>query len=287
MGKDMKTTLLITTFNRGSLLNNSLQRLCSITIPDEVLIVDDGSTDNTRQIVEDFKIKLPIKYIYNNNPSWSICSMARNIGVKNAIGDIIITSEPELIFVTDIVKQMIEDNKQFPKQVISAGVVYHAQQGAQYNPGFVTDPITALKNEIVEEYQTEPRSYHPNGYCKTKNMQATFTALYEKEWLMEVGGWDEAFPGAWGWDDIDLCTRLRINGINQHICPEMEVIHQWHPHPPGDIWSEGSRLNEIHMIEKQLNLVEQEIIEKKRLGTYTQIDERLVANKGNQWGQIR
>lgn len=283
----MKSTLLITTFNRGHLLRNSLSRLVNITIPDEVLIVDDGSSDSTFAVFEEFKSKLPIKYIYNNNPNWSICSMARNIGVKNSIGDVIITSEPELIFVTDIVKQMLEDNKQFPNQVISAGVVYHAQTNAQYNPGFATDPVSALKSEIVEDYQTEPRSYHPHGYCKTINMQATFTALYEKEWLMEVGGWDEEFPGAWGWDDIDLCTRLRINGINQHICPEMEVIHQWHPHPPGDIWSEGSRLNELHMKNKELNKVEEDILEKKKNNIYTEIDQRLVSNKGREWGLIR
>lgn len=283
----MKSTLLYTTYNRDWLLFNSLQRLQNLTLPDEVLIVDDGSTDKTRQLLQEFEGKLPIKYIYNNNPEWSICSMARNIGVKNAIGDIIITSEPELIFVTDIVKQMLEDNKQFPNQIISAGVVYHAQQNAGYNPGFANNPAEALKGEIVEDYQTEPRPYHPSGYCKTKNMQATFTALYEKKWLMEVGGWDEEFPGAWGWDDIDLCTRLRINGINQHICPEMEVIHQWHPHPPGDVWSTGSQANELHMKEKRLDEVEKDILEKKRLKEYKHIDERLVANKGREWGVTR
>lgn len=271
----MKSTLLITTYNRGPLLYNSLKRLSNLTLPDEILIVDDGSKDNTLALWEEVKHRFPdttkCTYIYNNNPEWSICSMARNIGVKNAIGDIIITSEPEVIFVTDIVKQMLEDNKHYPNQIISAGVVYHAQQNATYNPGFETDPITALKAEIVEDYQTEPKPYHPSGYCKTKNMQATFVALYEKKWLMEVGGWDEEFPGAWGWDDIDLCTRLRINGINQHICPEMEVIHQWHPHPPGEVWSEGSRLNEIHMKEKRLDLLKKGA-------------DGLIANKGREWG---
>ncbi len=270
----MKSTLLITTYNRAHLLKNSLERLTNLTLPDEVLIVDDGSVDNTKEIVESFKDRLPVKYIYNNNPAWSICSMARNIGIKNSIGDVIITSEPELIFVTDIVKQMLEDNEKYPKQVISAGVIYHGQQASTYNPGFAADPVSALKNEIVEDYQTEPRPYHPSGYCKTKNMQATFTALYEKKWLMAVGGWDEEFPGAWGWDDIDLCTRLRINGINQHICPEMEAIHQWHSHPPGDIWSVGSKLNENHMIAKRLDLLKKG-------------DKGLIANKDKEWGIIK
>src|SRR6185436_12033584 len=204
----MKTTLLITTYNRGRQLQNSLERLTNITFPDEVLIVDDGSADNTETIVRSFEGRLPIKYIYNHNPDWSICSMARNIGVKNAIGDIIITAEPELLFITDLVKQMLEERNKYPKQIISAGVVYHAQQNTPYNPGLTTDPVTALKGEIVQEYQIQPRAYRQDGYVRAINHQATFAALYEKEWIERVGGWDESFPGAWGFDDIDLCTRL-------------------------------------------------------------------------------
>lgn len=272
----MKTTLLITTFNRGHLLKNSLERLCHITIPDEVLIVDDGSTDpndRTEEICKEFEGRLPIRYIYNHNPNWSICSMARNIGVKNAIGDIIITSEPELLFVTDIVKQMLDEREAYPDQIISAGVIYHAQVNAGFNPGFYADPVSALKSEIVEDYITEPRSYNQNGYCKTKNMQATFTCLYEKKWIMDVGGWDEAFPGAWGFDDIELCTRLRINGINQHICPEMEAIHQWHPHLPPHVQGPQAAAND-------------EYFKSKRLDLLGKGDKGLVANKGKKWGEI-
>lgn len=268
----MKSTLLITTFNRGHLLNNSLQRLRGLTLPDEVIIVDDGSTDNTEEIVKSFEKTLPIKYIYNHNPDWSICSMARNIGVKNAIGDIIITSEPELLFVTDIVKQMLEDHKKYPDQVISAGLIYHAQTNTSFNPGLLSDPKAALKDEIVEEYQTEPRPYHQSGYVLTRNMQATFTALYRKDWIMEVGGWDEGFPGKYGFDDIDLCTRLRLNGINQHICPEMEALHQWHPHLPPHIQGPEVAKNDVYFVAKNMQ---------DKNSPY------LVANKNREWGIIQ
>lgn len=270
----MKVTLLITTFNRGHLLKNTLERLLTLTLPDEVLIVDDGSVDNTKEIVEGFKDRLPIRYIYNNNPDWSICSMARNIGVKNCIGDIIITSEPELLFVTDVIAQMLKSRQNHPNEIISAGVIYHAQQSAAFNPGLLTDPASALKSEIVEDYIIQPRSYHQNGYVKTLNMQATFVALYEKSWLMELGGWDEAFPGAWGFDDIELCTRLRINRINQHICPQIEALHQWHPHLPPHIQGPASAAND-------------EYFKSKRLDLLAAGDPGLIANKGKEWGIIK
>lgn len=270
----MKTCLLITLFNRGHLLRNSLDRLCNLTIPDEVLIVNDGGTDKTEDIVEEYKSKLPIRYIYNNNPQWSICSQARNIGFKNTDCDIVITSEPELLWVTDIYPQMMEDRKQYPDEIISAGVIYHAQQNAAFNPGFTTDPKAALKDEIVQEYQTEPRSYHPSGYCRTFNMQATYVCMYERKWVMELGGWDEEFQGAWGFDDIEIATRLRINGINQHVCPEMEAIHQWHPHLPPHIQGPAMAMNEQYMKSKKLDGMKKG-------------DPGLIANQGREWGVIK
>jgi hypothetical protein len=50
------------------------------------------------------------------------------------------------------------------KEIISAGVIYHAQVNTAFNPGLITDPKSALKDEIVEEYIIEPRPYNQSGY---------------------------------------------------------------------------------------------------------------------------
>lgn len=270
----MKTCLLITTFNRATQLRHSLERLRNLTLPDEVLIVDDGSGDGTRATVEEFKSTLPVRYIYNNNPNWSICSFARNIGVKQTDADIIITSEPECLWITDIVPHVVQERDQYPRQIISAGVVYHMQTRTDYHPGWVSDPMAALHDMTVQEYEIQPRSYTQTGLVRTLNMQATFVCMYEREWLMRLGGWDESFTGAWGWDDVDLATRLRISGINQHICPDMSVIHQFHEHLPPHLQGQASHDNEMYMISKHLN----EITD--------QNDPRLIANQGKDWGVI-
>jgi len=286
-GNQLKTTVLITTYNRGELLKRSLERFTYLTLPDEILVVDDGSSDNTEEIVNSFGDRLPIKYIYNHNPEWSICSFARNIGVKNAIGDLIITSEPEMLWITDIIPLILEERKKYPKELISASIVYHQQSNFPLHPGMVSNPETALKDSIIEEYQTEPRSYRTDSFVKTVNLQATFIASYEKKWLEEIGGWDEQFTGAWGWDDIEIATRLRINGINQHVCKKLHAIHQWHPHLPSHLQGKASLENEKYFKEKQLDLVEKEILEQKRLKKYKKIDPRLIANKDKPWGVIK
>lgn len=212
--------------------------------------------------------------------------MARNIGVKNAIGDIIITAEPEVIFVTDVITQMLTSHEKYPNEIISAGTMYFQQSPNVRHPLLFASPKEALRDCLIEEYQTEPRSYRTDAFVKTKNLQATWCALYEKKWLMDLGGWDEGFPGAWGFDDIELCTRLRINGINQYIDQEIECIHQWHPHLPPHIQGPAMVANENFMKDKKLNEVEQEIVTAKTNGTYHATDERLIANKGKEWGII-
>lgn len=270
----MKTTLLITTYNRGHLLNNSLQRLCLLTLPDDILVVDDGSIDNTKDVVESFKTKLPIRYIYNHNPGWSICSFARNIGIKNTDSEIIITAEPEILFVSDVVKQMLEARKTHKDQVITAGSVYHMQPGTGFHPGFKTDPYAAFKDMPVEVHEIQPRSYSPNGLVKTVGWVATFCSLYEKKWLEEINGWDEDMPGIWGFDDHDLLTRLRLNGINQDIDNDIEVLHQWHTKLTLDEQGKASKANDEYFTNKKLD----------RFGPGS---EELKANRNHEWGIIK
>jgi glycosyltransferase involved in cell wall biosynthesis len=234
--------MVITTFNRVALLVKSLSHLAALTLPDELLIVDDGGDDETPQVCEEFRQYMPIRYIYNHNPGTTICSMARNIGIKQAKHDWIITSEPELIYDTDIVAQFLDCHSDHPEQVISAGHITFAPEG--WIPGRPVDGQVAV------------------GWV------APHTALWKKEWLMAVGGWDESFPGPWGWDDTDLLTRLRINGIGQHIEQEMRAIHQFH-----GLGADAGSMNEAHFLAKSF--------------TVDEMDTRdVVANQGREWGVI-
>lgn len=244
----MKTTLLITTFNRAGLLVSSLDRLRKLSLPDEIIIVDDGSTDGTQRCVAAARSQfgLPIRYIYNHNPGPTICSLARNIGVKEASHDLIITSEPELRFLTDVVRQFKTLHEARPDEVISSGVVFFQPEG-----GYV------------------PTYERPRGWQEARGWVAPHTALYSREWLYQIGGWDESFPGSWGWDDTDLLTRLRIAGHGQYIAPDVEAVHQWHP-----LGGDPGGQNEQHFLAKSFNRDEQDISD-------------LVANQGREWGKVR
>ncbi|TAM80065.1 MAG: glycosyltransferase family 2 protein [Acidobacteria bacterium] len=81
----VKFTVVVTTYNYAHLLPDALRSLAAQTVPDfELLIVDDGSTDKTGQVVEEFRPRFrDFRYLkkLNGGPA-----DARNFGVQNARG---------------------------------------------------------------------------------------------------------------------------------------------------------------------------------------------------------
>lgn len=82
----MKFSIIIPTYNRAAFLPKAIESVLAQTYTDwELIVVDDGSTDNTREVVSQFKDER-LKYIYQEN---SERSAARNNGIAHAKGDFI------------------------------------------------------------------------------------------------------------------------------------------------------------------------------------------------------
>ncbi len=84
----MRFTVLTATYNRAHLLEGVYRSLCSQTFPDfEWVIVDDGSTDGTRELVASWKSFFPIRYTWKPNGGKHT---AINIGVQQAAGEFVL-----------------------------------------------------------------------------------------------------------------------------------------------------------------------------------------------------
>ena len=84
-----KVSIIVPVYNTSSKLHKCLDSLVNQTIKDiEIIIVNDGSTDNCEQVVNEFKIKYNniIKYYYKINEG---VAKARNFGIKKANSDYI------------------------------------------------------------------------------------------------------------------------------------------------------------------------------------------------------
>lgn len=83
-----KISVIIPTYNRTSVLPNAIQSVRNQTYADwELIIVDDGSTDNTKEVVESYLHEKRIRYFYQENKG---VSAARNYGMSLAGGEYLV-----------------------------------------------------------------------------------------------------------------------------------------------------------------------------------------------------
>ena len=90
----MDISVIICTYNRAESLRRTLQTCCDLVIPEgvtwELLVVDNNSTDTTKQVCEEFTGKLPLRYLFEPNQ-----------GKSNALNTAIAATESNLLLLTD------------------------------------------------------------------------------------------------------------------------------------------------------------------------------------------
>ena len=94
----MKITVAICTWNRSELLKQTLERFLQLKVPKdlqwEIVIVDNNSTDDTQQVIEQFTKNLPVVYVFEAQQGHSV---SRNTAIANASGTHIIWTDNDVL----------------------------------------------------------------------------------------------------------------------------------------------------------------------------------------------
>ena len=118
-----KVTVIMPTMNRASLLPRSIDSVLSQNFTDyEFIIIDDGSTDNTKQVVEEYVKKDPrIRYIrYEKNQG---IPTVRNRGIAEAKGEYIAWQDDDDEWLPGKLEKTVKKLDELPKEY---GIVYSA-----------------------------------------------------------------------------------------------------------------------------------------------------------------
>jgi glycosyltransferase involved in cell wall biosynthesis len=193
----MKISVVIATRNRANLLDGALESLrAQLGAPDvEAVVVDNGSSDDTRAIAE----RHGATYVFEPQPNRAA---ARNAGIAAATGEIVL---------------FIDDDVVLPPYFVAAHARAHA---AEIFPIVVTGPIINVPSAGLRPVPTFVNA--SNAYFCTCNASVPRSALES------VGGFDESFD-KYGWEDTELGVRLRKFDVRRRFVWE---AYLWHIKPP-------------------------------------------------------
>jgi glycosyltransferase involved in cell wall biosynthesis len=122
--KKIDVTVIICTRNRALQLNRVLESACDLRVPDnlkwEFIIVDNGSIDNTQEVVQRFADRLPIRCVREENPG---LSNARNKGAIEAQGEYICWTDDDVVIDPEWLAAYLNAFKTYPDSAIFGGRV--------------------------------------------------------------------------------------------------------------------------------------------------------------------
>ena len=118
----VQLSIILPVFNSGQYLSRCLDSLTKISVKDlEVIVVDDGSTDDSKLIISEYQNKYPeIKYLYQINQG---VSAARNTGIAAACGEYITFVDSDDWIEPDIYQEMITRMRETDSDLAVTGFV--------------------------------------------------------------------------------------------------------------------------------------------------------------------
>jgi glycosyltransferase involved in cell wall biosynthesis len=205
-------SVVIPTYNRKPILEKCLRALeqQQISLAQiegyEVIVVDDGSTDDTIAWLQTHADELPHVRVLQQPHAGP--AKARNVGINHANGDIIIFIDSDLI-VTQFFLQSHAVALKAGKQALG--------HDRLFTYGRVVNTCN-FEHPTREPYKLTDYSA---AYFATGNVAIART------WLEKAGLFDTSFD-LYGWEDLELGVRLKQLGLKLIKCPDAVGYH-WHP----------------------------------------------------------
>ena len=188
-------SVVIPAYNAGNHITRAIDSVLAQTIPaDEIIIVDDGSTDNTAAIVKNYGDK--VSYIYQKN---SGVSVARNTAIEASKGTWIAFLDSDDQWLPDKLRQQIKLLKDHPQLLwTTANYITCLNNESRQAPWLLPDKAKSLlvSKEYFENYLLAYAA-GAGGW--------TGTMLINHNVLREVGGFP---PGRTKGEDLDLWFRI-------------------------------------------------------------------------------
>lgn len=205
-------SIVIPTYNRKPILDKCLRALerqnyrSDLIDGYEIIVVDDGSTDETLSWLQDNATEFPhVRLIEQSHQG---PAAARNRGVERAVGDTIIFIDSDLVVLETFLQSHATALAEGQRSIGSDRL---------FTYGRVVNTCN-FENPTAEPYKITDFSA---AYFATGNVAIA------RHWLEEAGLFDTQFQ-LYGWEDLELGIRLKELDLTLIKCPDAVGYH-WHP----------------------------------------------------------
>jgi glycosyltransferase involved in cell wall biosynthesis len=201
--------------NGENLLPAAVDSILTQTYPPsqiQIIIVDDGSTDNTPQIINRYAQLLGDR-LKTYKSTWKGLGSARNLIVNRANGEYLLFVDADEILTPQYIEKQVQAMENNPQLGITAGV-------------FRTLPNNLILNLEVAPNIVNQKSYgKPKNFIwKTEKLIGTGGTTFRTQAIRQVNGFDENIKGAG--EDTDLVLRIKKAGwLLQPNSAELYELH--------------------------------------------------------------
>lgn len=242
-----RVSVIIPCYNTAPFLEDAIRSVLNQSYADfELIIVDDGSTDSTRQIAAGFLSDQRIRYLYQENRG---LSAARNIGIALAVGDFVALLDADDIWEPE-------------KLACQVALLCQSREVGMVFSDFSTfDSGGIIACSKIPSLLIETITFSQLFVCN--NFIYPSTVVLRKSAFVESGGFDVSLRSI---EDYDLWLRIaqryRIVGINAPLV----WIRQHDSNMSGNV----PRMleSELEVLEKNCNGLPRRVVRRRRAKTY-------------------
>lgn len=206
----MKTDLIITTYNWSCALDVVLESVrCQSRRPDNVIVVDDGSSDSTTKLLRKWTSELDLKHVWQKDDGFR-AARSRNLGLLKSDSEHIIFIDGDCVlppWFVDSHRELIKPGKIIAgSRVLSTAAetekILSDDPSASFSWMFLDRKFKRMKFPLIRDF----------GRRNWKSVR-TCNVGFLREDLLRAGGFNEKFRG-WGLEDSELVLRLIRSGCS-------------------------------------------------------------------------
>jgi glycosyltransferase involved in cell wall biosynthesis len=243
----LNVSLIITSYNRPEYLKKVLQGvLLQRFIPSEILVADDGSDEETKKVVDEFRglVACPVLHVWHEDLGFRAAKI-RNEAIKRAAGDYVVFLDGDCVptpqFISDHLALAEEGHFFQGKRMLLSKESSPLFTASRIGDGGYLFRLFLTRGVSNSHHLLRVPLFPALKSRNLKGMRGCNMGFYRKD-LIAVNGFNEDFVG-WGREDSELAVRLYRYGLTRRTHPFRAVcFHLWHEENARDRLADNEQL---------------------------------------------